>query len=246
MKGVWLYPAAPAPKLVDAVVRAEEIGLDEIWIADEGIARDPMAVLAAAAPKTSTIQLAVGVTSPLLRHAGAIAATAATVDELSGGRFLLGLGVGGDRALAPFRLRTDRPVAVVRDAVLTARDVLQLMGREAVPIWVGARGPQLVRLAARRADGVFVSGCTAEQHDTIVAEARAVDATTSIALYQSASDANPGPTASTWDAVGPVLAAEAERISPTSIGINLVELIDAKADPVAAVERAAAVLSSLG
>ena len=123
-KGIWMFPNAPASQLVEAVVAAEECGLNEVWIADEGVARDPMAVLAAAAGPTETIRLAVGVTSPLLRHPGAIAATAATVDELCGGRFVLGLGVGGDKSLAPFALATDRPVGVLRQAIAVARAVL--------------------------------------------------------------------------------------------------------------------------
>ena len=53
--GVWMFPAAPAPQLVEAVVRAEQLGLDDVWIADGGIARKPMAVLAAAARETSVI-----------------------------------------------------------------------------------------------------------------------------------------------------------------------------------------------
>jgi alkanesulfonate monooxygenase SsuD/methylene tetrahydromethanopterin reductase-like flavin-dependent oxidoreductase (luciferase family) len=53
--GVWMFPAAPAPQLVEAVVRAEQLGLDDVWIADGGIAQEPMAVLAFAARETSVI-----------------------------------------------------------------------------------------------------------------------------------------------------------------------------------------------
>jgi alkanesulfonate monooxygenase SsuD/methylene tetrahydromethanopterin reductase-like flavin-dependent oxidoreductase (luciferase family) len=50
-----MFPAAPAPQLVEAVVRAEQLGLDDVWIADGGIAQEPMAVLAFAARETSVI-----------------------------------------------------------------------------------------------------------------------------------------------------------------------------------------------
>ncbi len=71
-----------------------------------------------------------------------------------------------------------------------------------------------------------------------------------VALYQSASDRRSDASVSTWDDVGEVLAAEAARLAtagshpapPTSIGINLVDLLDPSADPVAAVERAAVAL----
>ncbi len=256
-KGVWMFPAAPAGQLVEAVVRAEELGLDDVWIADEGIAREPMAVLAAAARETSVIRLAVGITSPLLRHPGAIAATAATVDELSGGRFTLGLGVGGQKSLQPFGLATDRPVAVLREAIITARAVLasesaegyepagHALGRRDVPIWVGTRGPQLIRLAARLADGVFLSGCTPTQHESIAAAMREFDSTAQMALYQSASDVVDAPSVLAWDAVAAFLRAEAERWQPAAVGINLVDLNDGSGDPVTLVERAVEVLGAV-
>lgn len=255
--GVWLFPAAPADRLVAAVVRAEELGLDEVWIADEGVAREPMAVLAAAARETARITLAVGVTSPVLRHPGALAATAATIDELSGGRFVLGLGVGGDLSLVPFGLTPDRPVARLTDAIATARAVLadrsgvgydrpdHAAPSRDVPIWIGARGPRLLDLAAREADGVFVSGCSPAQHDRVaglVGPARDAGRAVGLALYQSAAERPDRSTACHWDEVGGVLSGEAARIDPTSIGVNLIELADPAADPVAAVERAATVL----
>ncbi|MGA1077342.1 MAG: LLM class flavin-dependent oxidoreductase, partial [Ilumatobacteraceae bacterium] len=72
-RGVWIFPNRPAGELVDAIVAAERAGLDEVWLADEGVAREPIPVLAAAAVRPSTIVLATGLTSPLLRHPGAIA-----------------------------------------------------------------------------------------------------------------------------------------------------------------------------
>lgn len=261
-RGVWLFPAAPAERLVAAVVRADELGLDEVWLADEGVAREPMTILAAAARETGRVRLAVGITSPALRHPGALAATAATVDELSGGRFVLGLGVGGDKSLDPFDLSVERPVATMTEAIATARAVLG--GRaeagyrppphaappRPVPIWVGARGPRLLDVACRLADGVFASGCSPDQHDRIAsirARAHAAGNHPGLALYQSAAAEPAATSICHWDDVGPVLAAETRRLTgagsaPTSVGINLVELIDPSADPVAAVERAATAL----
>ena len=252
-----MFPAAPADQLVAAVVRAEELGLDEVWIADEGVARDPMTVLAASARETSEIRLAVVITSPLLRHPGAIAATAATVDELSGGRFTLGLGVGGQKSLKPFGLSAERPVAMLREAIVTARAVLAVesatgyevpdhaIGRRDVPIWVGSRGPQIVKLAARLADGVFLSGCTPAEHATIVASMEEVVEVPQVALYQSASDEVDSPSVRRWADVGSLLADEASRWHPASVGINLVDLNDGRGDPVELVERAAEILGSL-
>lgn len=251
-RGVWIFPSRPAAELVEAIVAAENAGLDEVWVADEGVAREPVVVLAAAATRTSRIRLATGITSPVLRHPGAIAAALATLDELSAGRAVLGLGVGGHLSLEPFGLRAERPVALVRDAIETARAVLRrksgahyappdhAMPARDVPIWVGARGPQLVRLASRLADGLFLSGCTPEQLDAITSNAG--DAT-QLALYQSAATSPSSASELSWDDVGPLLTAMVEHHHPASIGINLVEPFrDPAVSLVAQVERAAAAL----
>ena len=257
-RGVWMFPGVPAATLVDAVVAAEEAGLDEVWIADEGVAREPVPVLSAAASRTERIRLGIGITSPLLRHPGAIAATMATLDELSGGRAVLGLGVGGGMSLDPFGLATDRPVGVLADAIRVARGVLarepvegraqytppaHAMGARDVPIWVGARGPQLVALTAREADGIFLSGCSPSELERIVPAVRGEGRSTEVALYHSASDDDDRDSVSTWASVGDDLAAMTERWQPTAVGINLVDLASGgDVDAVALVSRAAEVL----
>lgn len=257
LRGVWLFPNRPAGELVEAVVRAEELGLDEVWLADEGVAREPMALLAAAASATNRITLATGVTTPLLRHPGALAASAATVDELSRGRFRLGLGIGGEKSLGPFSITTERPVGGLRDAIATIRAVLaaesgagyrrpaHAFGPRPVPIWVGARGPQMVTMAAKNADGLFLSGCTPEQHVDIIGRVRGINPKLGIALYQSASDSRRDGTVTCWNEVAYHLAEEVERFRPTSFGINLVDLVEGGVSAVEAVEQAAAVLAEV-
>jgi 5,10-methylenetetrahydromethanopterin reductase len=254
--GVWLYPDAPARRLVDAVVTAEVLGLDEVWIADEGVAREPVPLLAAAATRTESIRLAAGITTPLLRHPGALASSFATLDELSEGRAVLGLGLGGHESLGPFGISPDRPVAVLGDAIRTARAVLGRRPDDGyeppphaapardVPLWVGARGPQLTRLAARVADGLFLSGCSPEELGRIVPDVRSVRPDLELALYHSASEETDGrPSVSSWEAVAEHLGALVERWAPAAVGINLVDLARPSADPVALVERAAATLA---
>ena len=234
------------------VVAAEQSGLDEVWLADEGVAREPMTVLAAAATRTERIRLGVGITSPLLRHAGALAATAATLDELSVRRAVLGLGVGGSLSLAPFGLTAERPVRLLSEAIETARDVLarrpgrsydppaHAMPARDVPIWVGARGPQLTRLAARRADGLFLSGCTDEQHARIVTAARSERAGIGIALYRSAASGDGRDSVTDWAGLTEHLVRDHHTWAPTALGVNLVELNDgSRSSATALVERAA-------
>ena len=81
---------------VDMAVRAEESGYDSFWVTDFalGSTPDPMTLLAAASQKTERILLATAVIVLPYRHPLALAKTVATVDALSKGRLILGLGVG--------------------------------------------------------------------------------------------------------------------------------------------------------
>jgi 5,10-methylenetetrahydromethanopterin reductase len=194
--GVWLYPDATVGELVEAVVMADRAGVDEVWIADEGVMRDPVVVFAAAAALTDRIRMGIGITSPALRHPGAIASTVGSLDELSGGRMMLGFGVGGEQSLAPFGITVERPVALICDALRISRAVLQRradVGYEVtahaapardVPLYVASRGEQINTLASREADGVFLSGFDPQRLDPVLAWVRSAGAPT-VALYQS-------------------------------------------------------------
>lgn len=103
----------------------------------------------------------------------------------------------------------------------------------------------MVRMAARIADGIFLSGCSPAQHESIAAAMDEVNPSAQMTLYQSASDVVESPSVSDWDSVGAVLAVEVDRWHPAAIGINLVDLNDGQGDPVALVERAAEILKDL-
>lgn len=198
--GVWIFPEAPAPALVKIARRAELDGIDELWVGDEGTAREPFAVLAAAAASTRTIRLAVGVTNPYVRHPGIAMASMLTIHELSGGRAILGVGAGGQMSLAPFGIEPERPLARVGDFIRIARAVAD---REAIdgydppavaldaaqvgpplPVYVGARGERLNRLASAEADGAFVAGLPPFRYPEVIGWARS-SRPIDIALYPS-------------------------------------------------------------
>lgn len=235
--GVWLYPIAPAEELVNAVVELERAGVDEVWIADEGVAREPLVILAAAARETARITLGVGITSPLLRHPGAAMSSAMTVDELSGGRVVLGWGVGGSESLGPFGMSTSRPVGVVRDALVLGGAVMSGTAIEGysppahaapprhVRQFVGARGPQLNRLASRLADGVFLSGLTAAEIPQAIANSR-FHRPIDVALYQSVEFSGSGGERSVSGSKNEIvqrLGSLCAEHQPTSMGIALVD-----------------------
>jgi 5,10-methylenetetrahydromethanopterin reductase len=182
--------------MLQLIQHAEAIGLQEIWLGDEGPARDPLAILAAAAVRTRRIRLGVGVTNPYLRHPAATATSMMTINELSAGRALLGLGLGGDLSLGPFGIIPTRPLATMRRAIGCMRAVFHGQAREGyrppvsavtspdLPIFVGARSPKLNRLASRLADGAFVAGVPVAQVAEVVGWARSLRPI-QIALYVS-------------------------------------------------------------
>jgi 5,10-methylenetetrahydromethanopterin reductase len=195
--GVWLFPEAPAAELVDTFVAAEELGLDEVWIGDEGPAhQDPFAVLAAAAVRTSRITLGVAVTNPYLRHPAVTASAMAAVADLSGGRAILGIGAGGGVALDPVGIARTEPLKRTRDAVRVARAVVSGQATEGytppegaarhdpLPVFIGARGEAFNRYASAAADGAFLGGIPFADLGTVVGWTRSVRPV-DIALYPS-------------------------------------------------------------
>jgi 5,10-methylenetetrahydromethanopterin reductase len=195
--GVWFFPDTPGPRIIETIVAAEALGLSEVWLGDEGPARDQFALLAAAALRTRRIGLGVAVTNPYLRHPATTAASALTVHELSGGRMLLGIGPGGDLALKPAQVERTRPLAATRRAVRIIRAVSRgepTEGYTPAPhaiiapdlrIFVGARGEAFNRFASEAADGAFLAGIPRSRLEATAAWARSTRAI-DLAVYGSA------------------------------------------------------------
>ncbi|HET7420972.1 MAG TPA: LLM class F420-dependent oxidoreductase [Candidatus Dormibacteraeota bacterium] len=159
---------------------AEALGYDSIWTA-EAYGSDAATVLAWLAARTSRIKLGSGIFQIPARSAAMTAMTAATIDNLSGGRMLLGLGTSGPQVSEGFHgvrfarqlQRTREYVAVVRMAL--AREKIEFHGetlelplpdgpgkalkltirpvQERIPIFLAVLGPKNVALAAEIADG---------------------------------------------------------------------------------------------
>jgi alkanesulfonate monooxygenase SsuD/methylene tetrahydromethanopterin reductase-like flavin-dependent oxidoreductase (luciferase family) len=167
----------------DLAVRAEAIGFDTAWIADELLWRPPeghttgfwecVAMTGAVAAATSRIKVGTWVLSALHRNPGITAKAVETIDEISGGRFVFGLGSGhAGRQAHAFGLPEDRVFGRFEEAVeiivpllrqgradfegtyhaahdLEHRPVGPRPGR--IPIVMGAKGPKMLQLAVRHA-----------------------------------------------------------------------------------------------
>jgi 5,10-methylenetetrahydromethanopterin reductase len=157
--------------IVRAAVLADELGY-EVFSVAEGWGLDSTIVLAELAVATRRITLTAGVLSVWGRTPATIAMTAATLHQLSGGRFVLGLGastrqlaegwhdIGYDRPAARLRAVTSRVRALLSGerAALSAVPAARALrlGQPPVPelpIWLAATGEQTIQIAADLADG---------------------------------------------------------------------------------------------
>ncbi len=172
--GVGVFPPEAkqsALKVVEAVREAERAGFDRGWIADtQGIFRELYVTLTLCAERTERIQLGTAVTNSVTRHPAVTARAISTLDEVWGGRFLLGLGAG-DTSFKHLGLQPLRPaeceeaIACIRsllagdDAFFRGRQIPKLSyhQKRQVPIYLAANGPRMLRAAGRCADGVIAS-----------------------------------------------------------------------------------------
>ena len=154
---------------------AEEAGFDQIWTGNDQFKRSGIVPVALALDATSRIRVGSSVLNTVTLHPIEIASLVANLQDLSGGRYLLGLGAGSevylrwiDADLASPVERTRRGLRIVR-ALLEGRKVNELPGEErwsdnarligppvaSTPIYVGAMGPRMLAMAGREADGVL-------------------------------------------------------------------------------------------
>ena len=88
-----------AAPLLTLAERAEGLGFDSIWVGDSLLARprhEPLALLAAVAARTRTVELGTAVLLPALRNPVLLAHQVATIDQISEGRLILGVGIATD------------------------------------------------------------------------------------------------------------------------------------------------------
>jgi alkanesulfonate monooxygenase SsuD/methylene tetrahydromethanopterin reductase-like flavin-dependent oxidoreductase (luciferase family) len=185
MEESWTDGATPRwIEIRELAVRAEEVGFDTVWIPDELLWRPPngqvrgwwecVAMVGAVAASTSRIKVGTWILSALHRNPAITAKAVETLDEISGGRFVFGLGSGhAGRQAHAFGLPEDHVISRFEEAIevivpllrrghadfagtyhaardLDQRPVGPRAGR--IPIMIGAKGPKMLRLAARNAD----------------------------------------------------------------------------------------------
>lgn len=176
---------------IERVKLAESLGYEAAYVTHIA-GRESLTVVTAYALATSRIRVGPGVVPIYTRTPATMAQSAATIDELSGGRLNLGMGVSHRPVVEGWHGQTiDKPVAEMREYTTIVRSILrgeqyesgekwqtgfQLAGidpRPELPIYVAALSPAMLRLAGEIGDGVLLWLCCPQYiEDVVIPELR--------------------------------------------------------------------------
>jgi len=170
----------PVAAYTELAQQAEKLGFDQIWVSSDLFFRSAPVILSAIALNTQRIHIGVGVLNPYTMHPAEIASIASTLDEVSHGRFMLGLASGAAEFLGWVGVAYGKPLSELRQAVQTIRLLLHgerpadwesslHWSKEAylrfpaprpasdqrIPIYIGAMGHRMLALVGEIGDGVL-------------------------------------------------------------------------------------------
>ncbi|WP_435334881.1 5,10-methylenetetrahydromethanopterin reductase [Haloarchaeobius sp. TZWWS8] len=172
--GIELTPEHPLDELLETARVADDAGFDTLFASSHHFNRDPFLVCDRIARET-TLDVGPGVVNPYETHPVSLASRMATLSETTDGRAVFGIGAGDRSALSNLGFEHDRPLRRVLETFKVAQ---QLWAGERVdhdgtfeataaelnfdvghiPVYVGAQGPHMIRMAAKHADGVLLNG----------------------------------------------------------------------------------------
>ena len=169
-------PFGPVQQVVELARLAEQAGFDVVWYCHDLFLRDAWVTLTAVAAATSRIKVGTCIVNPFSADPAEIAMHAATLQEYSGGRFILGIGPGEPEFLRWVGRRQERPFTGLREAVIILKRLLQGEAvpfdgaifhnwepgaylrnppSTPVPIYIGGQGPRVIRLMGELGDGAL-------------------------------------------------------------------------------------------
>ncbi len=174
--GVVLDILWPFEQIRRLAVAAEEAGFDQVWLSDHPLGLDPFLAARKLAPELPRIRLGIGTVNPSARHPAVLAASAATLNQMTGGRFSLGIGASINPLLHPIGLDVAGQVPRCREAIRIIRQLLEdggstfcgemfstqdaklrFDGAGPLPVLVGASGaPKMLRMSGEEAHGVII------------------------------------------------------------------------------------------
>lgn len=162
-------------ELVDIIEEIEDLGYAQIWVSNEKFFHDMYVVATVVAERTETAKIGTFVADPYSHHPALTAMAVGTLDKVSGGRAILGLGAGGT-GFPVMGIERTKPAQAIREAIEIIRplwrgetvdydgEVLQcnngrlnFQAREDIPITVATRGNLVLQTAGEVADRVMIA-----------------------------------------------------------------------------------------
>ncbi len=187
--GLRNHGFAASTDLVRASIKAEEFGFESTWVPENYYTNDSLVILATIGALTRRIRLATSIVNPYTHHTTILALTACTLDELTSGRVILGLGVSPKILInGQMGIETYKPLTVIRESVEVLRRLTRgerldnfqgtflnvknvklenaRLNNTGIPVYVAAIGPKMLQLAGEIGDGVVLTEiCSPEYVD---------------------------------------------------------------------------------
>ena len=174
--GIHWLPDDTRDDLLDLVQDAETLGYDQIWVSNEKFFRDMYVTATLIAEHTTSVKIGTFVVDPYSHHPALTAMAVGTLDEVSRGRALLGIGAGGT-GFPVMGIRRTKPAQAIKEAVDVIRrlwrgETVDLQGevievkngrlnvtppRSDIPIIIATRGNLVLQTAGEIADGVMIA-----------------------------------------------------------------------------------------
>jgi probable F420-dependent oxidoreductase len=153
---MWFFlDAMPAAQSAEFAQKVEKLGYRTLWI-PEAVGREPFAHAAYLLTKTSKLNIATGIANIWARDAITMSAASKTVAELSGGRFLLGIGVSHKPLVSNLRGHNyDKPYSFMKEYLPKMKGAMYAapQPKEPVPVVIAALHPKMLQLAATETQG---------------------------------------------------------------------------------------------
>ena len=175
--GLGLLGAPEVLTMVELAQLAETRGFESVWVAETRLTRDGITPCAAIAMATTRLKIATGIVNVYTRGAVLTAVSFVSLDEVSQGRIIMGLGTGSPLVLKPQGVAFHKPLTRLRETIevvqaLIRGDAVTLTGetiqvtaaklemtplRPHIPLYLGVTGPKALELAGEKADGVILN-----------------------------------------------------------------------------------------
>lgn len=161
--------------LVSEIEEIERLGYEQIWVSNEKFFHDMYVVASVVAQHTSKVSIGTFIADPYTHHPALTAMSIATLDKISKGRAILGMGSGGT-GFPVMGIERQKPATAIKEAVTVIKGLwrgetvnldgkviqcrngkLNIKSREDIPVVVASRGDLVLRSGGEVADGVMIA-----------------------------------------------------------------------------------------